>query len=754
MTVRVDDPFGLVELDRTFPSTTDARRDAPGRPAPADPAGRDLDRLRRQPAARLRRRQRRGRHRPGVPPRRRPAPRALALERPRRRAHGAPRGAALAVARHALPRQPAPRAPRRRARLVAGVRRRSRPPRSPCTWPSAASGCGSSPPTATRPRRPGTSTARSHPRPGRCSSRSRCCSRVEQAHLRTTVARRCPPDRPARRGARRARAATTVGARRMRHAAEHRRSRSSLDVDRWARRRAPRPGRSRGPRSGRGTRRAARRAAAGARSPPAPRRRCPTVWQQLGAHRAPSRPEARRRPWGRVLVNRLHLPRVDRSSLAVLAAASTFFTLLSLGRARRRLQRLPRPAVLDRPASPRWLGLALRTLRRPLRARPGRPGAPRGGSASTTCGRPRTRARRVDPDPGLAARESVLVLADGARQAAQWPAPSPAGRDDFPALMLGIGAVVVLARRPPRLHAAPRARSPAAAPRRVHRAGQPPRRGLLGGVRARGAVLRLPARRRPGGPAGSVGPHARADVARDVVDNQPHQVRLGTLWPTGDAARAWPGSGSPSSRRPCCRRSSALFDGSGPGDGDGNGDGHDREPDGRHPARPDPRRRRRRWSGRDRRPRPGYLRAHRAGRLRRHALAALRARHPAEPDAADGLPAAARACPRRPPRTTYTASRSPSATTSRSRWLPTPYPAHVGARRRATGATTSTRSTSSAATRTSPPPGSPTTSVGERGRPRRGGAGRGAAGAPQPSSSPSTDAAPTDAALVGDLAQR
>ncbi len=82
------------------------RRDPAGVPAPADPALGGMDRLRRQPAACVRHRQRRGRHRARVPQWRRPAPRPLAQQRPRRRADGAPRGAALAVPGNALPGQP------------------------------------------------------------------------------------------------------------------------------------------------------------------------------------------------------------------------------------------------------------------------------------------------------------------------------------------------------------------------------------------------------------------------------------------------------------------------------------------------------------------------------------------------------------------------------------------------------------------------------------------------------------------------
>ena len=106
------------------------RHPAHHRPA-HHPARRGLDRVGRQPAARLRDRQRGGRHRPRVPPRRRPAPRALAQLGPRRRADGAARGAALAVARDRLPRQPrhrptAARAPRARSRAPCPPPRPSR----------------------------------------------------------------------------------------------------------------------------------------------------------------------------------------------------------------------------------------------------------------------------------------------------------------------------------------------------------------------------------------------------------------------------------------------------------------------------------------------------------------------------------------------------------------------------------------------------------------------------------------------------
>ena len=78
MTVRVSDPFGLVELGRAFRTTVPLTVTPRTVPLPHDPARRRLDRVRRQPAARVRHRQRRGRHRPRVPPGRRPAPGALA----------------------------------------------------------------------------------------------------------------------------------------------------------------------------------------------------------------------------------------------------------------------------------------------------------------------------------------------------------------------------------------------------------------------------------------------------------------------------------------------------------------------------------------------------------------------------------------------------------------------------------------------------------------------------------------------------
>ena len=99
------------------------RRHAARPPTSRGPARWRVVRQRRQPLA-VDRRRRRGRHRhPRVPPRRRPAPSALALHRPARRAHGASRGAAVAEPRHRAPGHPQDRPPRRRSGVVVRVGR-------------------------------------------------------------------------------------------------------------------------------------------------------------------------------------------------------------------------------------------------------------------------------------------------------------------------------------------------------------------------------------------------------------------------------------------------------------------------------------------------------------------------------------------------------------------------------------------------------------------------------------------------------
>ena len=70
MSVRVTDPFGFVELGRTFHATTRLTVTPRTTPAAQHPARWRLDRVGRQPSPGLRHRQRGGRHGPGVPARR------------------------------------------------------------------------------------------------------------------------------------------------------------------------------------------------------------------------------------------------------------------------------------------------------------------------------------------------------------------------------------------------------------------------------------------------------------------------------------------------------------------------------------------------------------------------------------------------------------------------------------------------------------------------------------------------------------
>ena len=138
--------------------------------APPGPAVRRLVRHRRQPAARVRRGRHRGHHRARVPDGRRPAPDPLALDRPRRRADGAPRGAALPEpchrhARHAATTRTAARGRRRRSSSPSRL-----PRRSVHTWPVRASPCGCSPTRLAVATRPGTTAASGS------GSRCSCCS--------------------------------------------------------------------------------------------------------------------------------------------------------------------------------------------------------------------------------------------------------------------------------------------------------------------------------------------------------------------------------------------------------------------------------------------------------------------------------------------------------------------------------------------------------------------------------------------------
>ena len=147
MSVRVSDPFGLVELGRSFRSTATLTVTPRTVPLPPIPLGGAWTGSGDNRPARVRDRQRRGRHRARVPPRRRPAPGPLAQLGARRRADGAPRGAAVAVARHAVRRQPAVAPTRARASPPRSRPRCPPPPRSRSTWASAASPSGWSPPS-------------------------------------------------------------------------------------------------------------------------------------------------------------------------------------------------------------------------------------------------------------------------------------------------------------------------------------------------------------------------------------------------------------------------------------------------------------------------------------------------------------------------------------------------------------------------------------------------------------------------------
>ncbi|WP_278256180.1 hypothetical protein [Nocardioides convexus] len=73
---------------------------------------------------------------------------------PDRRPHGAPRGAALGGARDRRPRQPGPVAPRAGPRLQPSSRPWSRPPPSWCTSSSTGTPCSSPPPPEPRPTGP------------------------------------------------------------------------------------------------------------------------------------------------------------------------------------------------------------------------------------------------------------------------------------------------------------------------------------------------------------------------------------------------------------------------------------------------------------------------------------------------------------------------------------------------------------------------------------------------------------------------
>ena len=430
------------------PSTPPRRSPSPRArcPLPDDPARRRLDRLRRQPAPRLRHRQRRGRHRPRVPPRRRPAPGALAQLGPGRRADGAPRGAALAVAGDPVPRQPrcaptAARASRRRWRRPCPP-----PPRSPCTSSQRGftvrlvTAAGEDPSTAWHSR--DADAQHRAPAGGARRRRSPCHSpQLDTGWLAEAGARR-PAASPCS-----AASSDADGPilRRMQHhagtAAGHR-----------ARRRRRGLGR-------------AGRAPAARRRPAHPaglagRRRCvratgsTAVWQELGrsgAHAvARSRPtrRGRRTPGGDPAEPGAQRARRRRRCSPRVAAATTWVAMLSWSGFTCDPARFLGPLFVLAVVVAGG-GVLARWWRVPARA--GRPACQVvvvGAGAAARAQR-LARCRRRDAWPRLG-RRSRTRSSTADRYAAPVPAPRAAGVD--PLLIVG-GAGLPAARRLPRLHA-------------------------------------------------------------------------------------------------------------------------------------------------------------------------------------------------------------------------------------------------------------------------------------------------------------
>jgi hypothetical protein len=230
-------------------------------------------------------------------------------------------------------------------------------------------------------------------------------------------------------------------------------------------------------------------------------------------------------------VNRLHLPRADQVVLTALAAVASFFTLLSW-------QGLAESSsVYLVPLF--WvcvvtgvLGLALRTFGAPLVAVPLVQALAAFLILNARWASEQSIGGVVPTRESVA--ELVAVITDGAHQAALWPAPVPPVADEFGALMLAIGIVVVLL-----------VDLLACTLRRVPAAGLPLLAAftvpvsIVGGVSwvtfaiaALSFTLLLTADQaaRLGRWGHTLAPSSRED--RAVVDNQPHQVRLGTLWPS------------------------------------------------------------------------------------------------------------------------------------------------------------------------------------------------------------------------------
>ena len=170
MSVRVTDPFGFVELGRTFHATAPLTVTPRTVPLPNIPLGGAWTGSGDNRPAGLRDRQRRGRDRARVPPRRRPAPGPLAQLGPRRRADGAARGAALAVPGDGVPRQPRHLPPRPgRGELARGRGLRGRLDRGPPDPPRLHGPAGHR--LGRQPRDASGTPTRPRPAPSRCSRR-------------------------------------------------------------------------------------------------------------------------------------------------------------------------------------------------------------------------------------------------------------------------------------------------------------------------------------------------------------------------------------------------------------------------------------------------------------------------------------------------------------------------------------------------------------------------------------------------------
>ncbi len=269
-------------------------------------------------------------------------------------------------------------------------------------------------------------------------------------------------------------------------------------------------------------------------------------------------------------MSRLHLPRLDQVVLAALAAAASFFTLVSWqGLAANSSEYLvPLFFVCLVTLA---IGLVLRTLGAPLVAVPLAQALVSFLFLNLTWASAESIGGVVPTRDSVA--ELVKVVTDGSHQAALWPAPVPPVADDFGGLMMAIGIVVVLL-----------VDLLACTLRRVPAAGLPLLAAftvpvsIVGGVSwvtfaiaALSFTLLLTADQaaRLGRWGHTLAPSSHEDKA--VVDNQPHQVRLGTLWPSATRF-AVAGVAIAVLTPALLPQGLDIFGADGPGEGDGQGD--------------------------------------------------------------------------------------------------------------------------------------------------------------------------------------